>query len=565
MLFYDFEVFKHDWLVVIVNTETKSEVVIENDLEKFIDFYNENKNNIWVGYNSRHYDQYIVKGIVCGFTPQQVNDWIIMQRKPGWQFSRAFFKVKFYNFDIMNGFHSLKQLEAFMGHDIRETTVPFDIDRKLIRKELNEVIFYCRHDVNETIEVFMNRIEEFQSHLQLINEFELPLKYISKTQAQLSSIILGANKVKNIEADELDMLFPETMRITKYKSVVDFYKENQDKKRKLVIEICGVKHVFAWGGVHGAEDNVNITCADDEYLIMADVDQLYPTIMVKYNLLSRAVSNPSIFQNILDTSLKLKKEKKKKEREPFKRICNITYGAEGDQFNNMYDPRNRKLVCIFGQLLLLDLIEQSEEIKSLQLIQSNTDGVLIKIKKTDFDLLDDILFEWEERTGLNMSVDFYKTIIQKDVNNYILVDHDGNYKSKGAYVKKLDNLDYDLPIVNKAVVDYLVHGIPVSVTISKCNELREFQKVIKISNKYEYAILGNKKQSEKVFRLFASNDKNDKQLRKVKDGSPSKIAYTPDICFIDNTDVTTKKVPSKLDKVWYIEMAKKRINDFLGK
>lgn len=565
MLFYDFEVFKHDWLVVIVNTETKTEVVIENDLEKFIDFYNENKNNIWVGYNSRHYDQYIVKGIVCGFTPQEVNDWIIMQRKPGWQFSRAFFKVKFYNFDIMNGFHSLKQLEAFMGHDIRETTVPFDIDRKLIRKELNEVIFYCRHDVNETIEVFMNRIEEFQSHLQLINEFELPLKYISKTQAQLSSIILGANKVKNIEADELDMLFPETMRITKYKSVVDFYKENQDKKRKLVIEICGVKHVFAWGGVHGAEDNVNITCADDEYLIMADVDQLYPTIMVKYNLLSRAVSNPSIFQNILDTSLRLKREKKKKEREPFKRICNITYGAEGDQFNNMYDPRNRKLVCIFGQLLLLDLIEQSEEIKSLQLIQSNTDGVLIKIKKTDFDLLDDILFEWEERTGLNMSVDFYKTIIQKDVNNYILVDYDGNYKSKGAYVKKLDNLDYDLPIVNKAVVDYLVHGIPVSVTISKCNDLREFQKVIKISNKYEYAILGNKKQSEKVFRLFASNDKNDKQLRKVKDGSPSKIAYTPDICFIDNTDVTTKKVPSKLDKVWYIEMAKKRINDFLGK
>lgn len=565
MLFYDFEVFKHDWLVVIVNTETKTEVVIENDLEKFIDFYNENKNNIWVGYNSRHYDQYIVKGIVCGFTPQEVNDWIIIQRKPGWQFSRAFFKVKFYNFDIMNGFHSLKQLEAFMGHDIRETTVPFDIDRKLIRKELNEVIFYCRHDVNETIEVFMNRIEEFQSHLQLINEFELPLKYISKTQAQLSSIILGANKVKNIEADELDMLFPETMRITKYKSVVDFYKENQDKKRKLVIEICGVKHVFAWGGVHGAEDNVNITCADDEYLIMADVDQLYPTIMVKYNLLSRAVSNPSIFQNILDTSLRLKKEKKKKEREPFKRICNITYGAEGDQFNNMYDPRNRKLVCIFGQLLLLDLIEQSEEIKSLQLIQSNTDGVLIKIKKTDFELLDDILFEWEERTGLNMSVDFYKTIIQKDVNNYILVDHDGNYKSKGAYVKKLDNLDYDLPIVNKAVVDYLVHGIPVSATISKCNDLREFQKVIKISNKYEYAILGNKKQSEKVFRLFASNDKNDKQLRKVKDGSPSKIAYTPDICFIDNTDVTTKKVPSKLDKVWYIEMAKKRINDFLGK
>mgnify|MGYP005984719267 CR=1 FL=1 len=57
--------------------------------------------------------------------------------------------------------YSLKQLEAFMGHDIRETTVPFDIDRKLTE----EVVFYCRHDVHETMEVFSRQIVEFQSHL----------------------------------------------------------------------------------------------------------------------------------------------------------------------------------------------------------------------------------------------------------------------------------------------------------------------------------------------------------------------------------------------------------------
>mgnify|MGYP005983121947 CR=1 FL=1 len=57
-------------------------------------------------------------------------------------------------------------------------------------------------------------------------------------------------------------------------------------------EISGVKHIFAGGGVHGARSKYIYECADDEYMIMADVDQLYPTEMTEYNLLSRGVSKP---------------------------------------------------------------------------------------------------------------------------------------------------------------------------------------------------------------------------------------------------------------------------------
>ena len=79
MIFYDFEVFKYNWLVVLVDTDAKEETVIVDDRDKMTDFYNEHKYDIWVGYNSRHYDQYILKTILCGLNPQECNDHIIVK------------------------------------------------------------------------------------------------------------------------------------------------------------------------------------------------------------------------------------------------------------------------------------------------------------------------------------------------------------------------------------------------------------------------------------------------------------------------------------------------------
>lgn len=562
MLFYDFEVFSHDWLVVITDMENRTETIIHNDVEHLRSFHQENKDNIWVGYNSNSYDRYILKALLCGFTAQEMNDWIIIKKRKGWEFSRELNKIPLLNYDAQtNKFHSLKQLEAFMGHDIRETTVPFDIDRPLTDEELEEVIFYCRHDVHETAEVFMRNISEFNAHLSLIKEFELPLKHISKTQAQLAAIILNAQRGQEFD-DEFDIHLSETVLINKYTEVYEFYKHYHEDSGDLDIEISGVPHTFAAGGVHGAIKNYHHECADDELMIMADVAQLYPFIMVEYDLLSRNVREPEKFKNIVETSLRLKAEKKKKEREPFKRICNITYGSEGDKYNPMYDPRNRLLVCIYGQLFLLDLIEKLEVIKSYELIQSNTDGILVKIKRKDFELFDDIIYEWEQRTRLIMEFDYCKKINQKDVNNYIMVDYHGGVKSKGAYVKELSELDNDLPIVNRAVRDYFVSETPVEETIYSSNKLIDFQKIVKVSGKYDYALYGTRKQHLKVFRLFAA--KSGKELRKVKGDSIQKISYTPDVCRIVNEDIIDKEVPEWVDKQYYIDVAKKRINDFLG-
>lgn len=565
MLFYDFEVFKYDWLVVIKDTDTKQTHTIVNDRDKLNIFYEANKENIWCGYNSRSYDQWILKAIIAGFNPKELNDWIIVKHQPAWQFSSTLWKIQLYNYDVMTSFHGLKQLEGFMGNDIRETTVSFDIDRKLTPKELDEVIFYCNHDVEQTMEVFINRIEEFEAHMGLIKSFKLPLKYISKTKAQLSAIILGADKREH--NDEFEITIVPTIRINKYKNILNWYKNplNRDYKTSLEIEVAGVPHVFGWGGLHGARPNY----MSKGIFINSDVGSFYPSLMIQYDFLSRNVRDKSKYKEIYDYRMALKKAGKKKEQQPYKIVLNSTYGASKDQYNTLFDPLQANNVCINGQLMLLDLIEKViEGVPGVKLIQSNTDGVMWKLPSDKYiETYKKICEEWCNRTRMTLDHDHIKKVVQKDVNNYIIIMENGKVKSKGAYVKSLNKLDYDLPIINNALINYFIKGIIPEETINNCNKLKEFQKVCKVSSKYLYAYHGDKKLDEKVLRVFASRGRHDAGVfkQKTEGGTLEKIASTPTRCFIDNSDVEGKTVPRKLDKQWYIDVAWKRINDFIGK
>lgn len=586
MLFYDFEVFKEDWLVVVMDVTNQKEHIIINDADKLEKLYKANRHDIWVGYNSRNYDQYILRAILCGFDPKEVNDFIIVQGKKGCQFSSLFRKFPLNNYDvILTNDGGLKSLEGFMGNSIKETSVPFDIDRKLTEEEIQETIKYCRHDVEQTVEVFILRKEEFESHLSLIKAFNLPLSYISKTKAQLSAIILGASKLRH--NDEFEINLPDTLQVTKYKQIVNWYKNplNRDYDKVLEIEVAGVPHVFAWGGLHGALTQYS----GEGYFINIDVASYYPALMIEYDWLSRNIADPTKFRKIRDTRLKLKAEKNPMQQ-PYKIVLNSTYGAMKDPNNAMYDPRQANCVCVGGQLLLLDLIEKLEGF--CELIQSNTDGVLIKMPKgqteaTWFDKVDDVCYEWEQRTRMQLEFDEYRKIFQKDVNNYLIIAADGKYKTKGGYVKKLTSLDYDLPIVNSAVKNYFLSGTSPEETVNSCTELKDFQKIVKVSGKYLYAIynptittekfrddngrlksgkkfVGGVKQKEKAFRVFASKRSTDGGIFKVKNETknPEKFANTPEVCFVVNESVNGMDIPSYLDRDWYIDFAKKRLKDF---
>ncbi|KAF1274318.1 MULTISPECIES: DNA polymerase domain-containing protein [Bacillus] len=559
-IFYDFEVFKNNWMVVLIDYDTKKGKVIVDDVDELKRFYKMFKDDIWIGYNSRMYDQYILKGILLGMNPYYISSRIINDNVKGFNVVREGYKIPLNNFDITTGFHSLKQLEGFMGSRIKESSVPFDISRALTEKEIKEVVEYCIHDVKQTIEVFDNKKEEFESQLALIEAFDLEMSMFTKTKAQLSAFILGAEKQGN-RGDEFELRFPNTLKIEKYKHIVDWYRnpENLDYKKNLKVDVAGVPHIFAWGGLHGALPKYK----DEGIILCCDVASLYPSIMIEYDYISRNVKNPLKYTEIRDTRLELKRKKDPKQA-PYKIVLNSTYGAMKDQYNPLYDPLMANNVCLAGQLLLLDLIEKIEPY--CKLIQSNTDGLFMKVEKeSDIDLIKEVAKEWETRTRLDLEWDVYEKIYQKDVNNYIIIDKDQKYKSKGAYVKKLNNLDYDLPIVNKAMIEYFTKDIPVEKTINECDQLREFQKISKVSNKYMYALYGEERLPEKVLRVFASNDEDAKGVFKVKtEERIEKIGNTPPRCFINNDNVIDLKVPDYLDKEYYIEIAKKRINDYLG-
>lgn len=562
--FFDFEVYTYDWLVVIINPIIRAKLVIVNDKRQLEAYYNSHKEDIWISYNGRTYDQYIIKAILLDFTQTQIkelSDWIVKQKRKGWEYSSLFNRIQLYNYDVMSGYHGLKTLEAFMGNDIRETSVDFDIDRKLTAAEIGETIQYCTHDAEQLMEVFNKRKADFDAHISMLKTFKLPLSCISKTQAQLSARVLGASKKDHFDAWDIQIV--NTLRIEKYSHIVDWFmdSDNHDYDKSLTVDVCGIPHQFGWGGLHGAiGEPVHIK----GLILHVDVTSFYPSIMIEYDFLSRNVANKEAYKEIKDTRVALKNAGEKKKQAPYKIILNATYGICKDPSNSMYDPRQANNVCINGQLLLLDLLEHLEG--HCRVIQSNTDGLIIEIPNSDedFSMVDDICYEWESRTNMSLGIDIISEIYQKDVNNYLFIDEEGKVERKGAYVKELSDLDNDLPIVNKALVDYMTKGIPVEDTINDCDDFKMFQKVVKVSGSYLYGVHNGKKLTDKTFRVFASNDWMDSGIGKVKKegGTVEKFANTPDHAFIVNESVNGLPVPDKLDKDYYIDLAKERLKSF---
>lgn len=621
MVFYDFEVTKYDWLTVMIDPFKPEVIKIINNPEGLRTVYEEHKKDIWVGYNNKHYDQYIMKGIMLGLDPKKINDYIIVDGKEGWQFSDAFRDIPMINYDVMpNPPIGLKTLEGFMGSDIRETETPFDIDRSLTPDEIDRMVYYCQHDVEETIKVFMEKIDDFHAMKGIVDAYpeQVNLSNIGDSAARITAKVLGCQKTDR--SDEFQWFYLPCLQIKKYRKVVDWFDEQRQYildrlqttapaqvgliisdfyRKSLTIDVAGIPHTFGFGGLHGAADH---PVHYKGQILHVDVNNYYPSILIAWGLVTRSATNDNYAQ-VYQTrkALKLKqqaakdKEEKshwKKAQLPYKKMLNALSGAMKDRTNPAYDPRNNNIMCINGQLMLLDLIEHLEVIPGFQLIQSNTDGLIIWVPDTQeaFSMVDDICYDWESRCStakceILLALDKIKEIFQKDVNNYLWIDAEGGVERIGAYVKGLSRIDNDLPILNRALVDYMTKGIPVEKTINDCTELIQFQKVVKLSNKYHHVehehcepkvirkgVRVVKEYLEypttvtytfKSYRVFASKDRMDGRLLKVKQGKKGeKFGNTPDHCWIDNSDMTGKTVPDKLDRDWYITKAKERLKDF---
>lgn len=558
--FYDFEVFVHDWCVTIINPIEKIMTVIVNDVGALKRYYKKHQNQFWVGYNSRNYDTFIMKGLLLGMNPKKVNDDIIVRNMKGWQMNREFKNVKFLNFDIYTK-NSLKTLEGFMGNDIRETEVDFNLQRKLTPQEIRQTIKYNIHDVEQTIEVFRRNIYLYESQIQLIETFGMDIELIGATQAQLTARILECEKLEH--NDEFDIEIVPTLHLKKYVKAKEWFEDenNLDYKKSFSMNICGVPHQFGWGGLHGCpEEPLHIKGR----LFHVDVNSYYPSQIIRYNFMTRNSRNPKRYEGIYKYRLQLKAEGKKKEQAPYKIVLNGAYGMMKDKYSLAFDPKMANNICINGQLMLTDLLEHLEPY--IKLIQSNTDGLIVQVEddETVVEKFKTICHRWEHRTGMGLGFDEITEIFQKDVNNYVFRFASGKLERKGAYVMELDDLNNDLPIVNKALVDYMMKGVAVEETIENCDEIKQFQKIVKVTSNYEGAWHNGEYLHDKTFRVFASKDKKDTYLGKFKykGATIEKFGNTPDFAFIMNENVNGVKVTKKLDKQWYIDLANKRLEDF---
>lgn len=559
----DTETFQYDWCICMNDVTRGEEHVYWNDREGFEKFYSTHKNDLFVMYNGRHYDQYIVKAILSGMNPYDVSQWIIKQKRQGWEYNKKVFnKIPLNFFDVQfDRMKSLKQLEGFMGMDIEECEISFDTPRPLTEEEREVVIKYCKHDVEATCKVLEEYMKDFTAYCNILRKYKRPLRDMCKTKAQLGAVVLDAKLPDKPRNDEWQFPLADSIKLDKYSYVRDWYlnPKNHDKKSKLVTTVAGLLTTFRWGGLHSATPNLN----KKGCFLLVDVGSYYPAIMIIYSLLSRNVSDPQKFVNLRDERISFKGVDDDMAY-ALKILINSIYGAMGRKGNALYDMRNMRGVCANGQLLLTDLMEKVEHVATA--VNGNTDGIIFEIDEKDKDEIMAICKEWENRTGMQLDYKFYDGIYQKDVNGYVLVKDGKAVKRVGDYVKKSKPLDNDLPIVRDALVELLVNGTKPEEIIYPCNELIKFQKIVKAGDTYYHVEHNGKRygENQKVFRVFASKDENDGSIYKVKEGgNPEKIGNTAEKVFIHNKSVVGVPCPSSLDKDYYVQLVYDRYHAYM--
>lgn len=567
LIFYDFEVFKNDWLVVF--KENNNFVVIVNDKTLLKNYIKNNEKSILIGFNNYNYDDLILAGLLIDKDPYELSKKIISGGRPR-------LKLNLITLDVMQELPlgvGLKSSQANLGYSIVETPIDFNLDRKLTKLELEDVIKYCKNDVNSTIELFNLRSDYFTSKFEIVNEFGLDVENVKKTRAVLSSKVLKCQKI-NIPKDRLHIDYDKHINWNIIpKEIVDFFKKceydyrcggdfKEIESRKLKLMVAGVPHVYAFGGLHGAIEKYTGT---GTYLHI-DVSSYYPSLIIVDNFMSRASTDPQMFTKLRETRY-MYKAKKDPRQKIYKILINATFGAMKSEFNPLFDPKQANNICINGQLILTQLILELSPY--CQLIQSNTDGLVVKYNE-NYEQVEAIVKDFGKRFGLTFDIDKIVKIAQRDVNNYAIQFEDGHIEAKGRFSKFNGGtfMQNSLTIIDKALVNYYIYDIPVHQTVIDCykkNDLAPFQIICKMGSTYdgmyyEYGEDGstNLIVTQKVNRVFATKDKKHWGIYKRKGDSYQKIANTSEHNIIHNEELATFN-KSKLDLNYYIDLCKKNL------
>ena len=615
---YDIEVYKYDWVVVFRNPAAENNhIVVHNNNYQLREILAQS-DLVVGGFNNKHYDNWISLTMLNGGDNERVkahNDYIIGGGN-GWDYpfikgqARPFKSLDLRD-DIADKGLSLKAIEGNMCLPIVECPIPFTLDRSLTKEELEEVVRYCKNDVDATVLLYKERADYLTSKKIVGDMYGVPVEdALGLTNAKLSARVLHAKRVER--SDERDYVIPANLDLDLIpKQVLDFFMQIRDKSipdvklfgtgkqgskgmtLDLWIETGGGRCLvtYAWGGVHGAKPAYTAIAAGDVIIINFDVSSLYPNCMINFRYCSRSMEDPEAYKKLVETRLRAKKAGEKDKADALKLVVNTTYGAMLNPYNDLADRRNGRSVCITNQLAMTQLIVMlGRRCASIDFININTDGIMFAIRKSEERVAVDTVAEWSKITGFEMERDDFARVYQKDVNNYIGIKTDGKMKTKGGFVSLYKGGSWrsnSEAVIDKAVVEYLVNGTPVEETIRSATNIFDFQRIEKTGGTFEgsyHYVNGQRVRIQNVNRIYAvsnpiygrivkgkwitekrKKDKDSGKMVSITVEPPvwqeSTISDCPPHAFIDNENTLTLK---ELNLDYYIDRAKVRVDKYIN-
>lgn len=378
---FDLEVFPSWWCMVYTNPKNINDLkVITSESKNYLQWIRDLKyDRCLIGFNIKNYDLRILNAIEHGSDPYRVYETskAIINNDESDLYNNYNYWNR-YNFsDLFDDwrFGSLKEFESNIGMDIRESEVSFDKEC-LSREEKDEIIKYCKHDVEATVKLFHFRKEYIDSKLMLGKLFDIPeRKVLKSTNAKLCALALEATP--QYRTPNYNFIIPKKVepyiRENLPQDIIDLFSvlSTETKTVNLFDNVIN----FGIGGIHSVCSENIIAMSDDKYsLLNFDVTSYYPNLMMKFGYMSRNISNPKKYEEIYNKRVELKKqanaEAKLNGKTPLwvelnaqqtalKLILNTTYGATKNKYNALFDEYQASSLCYLGQLLLAALCNKA--------------------------------------------------------------------------------------------------------------------------------------------------------------------------------------------------------------
>jgi len=528
--FFDIEIYENFLLIAFKSYSTGKVVFIEQSPEVALD-----KNKLFwmvsnlqlVGFNSIHYDQWILWGALAGKWTEELkalSNAIIIGEMRSKEIESTFnFKCGYFNhIDLQQVAPaasqrlSLKHYGARI-HSQRLQELPVDHEIAVTSEQASKLRLYCVNDLDVTGLLYHKLRTPIQLRREMSQTYGTDLRSLS--DAQIAEKAIGAEleaqtgtqyrAPKGLVGTTFQYTDPEflnfkTQLLTNLqKNIYDtvFVIEGDGKvlvqkdgeeitaKNLWKVKINKTEYTLGIGGLHSKEKKRTIYTDDETIIYDRDVASYYPNIILNQSLYPRHIGDGflKVYRDIVERRLKAKAEGDKQTSESLKICINGCFGKLGSKWSMFYSPHLLVQVTITGQLSLLLLIE-SLELAGIQVVSANTDGIVMLCPRRLQSSYVRVIAEWEFFTGFETDETVYQSVHSRDVNNYIAICHDGKIKAKGAFTNELSfsNPDREMLMTNpsfqicsEAAMIFLKtcrdpHPITIAETIKSCKDIRKF-------------------------------------------------------------------------------------------